>query len=124
MGKSHPKNLIDKMLLYPQMINVTNSCTVMEDFVPATIKLMEMGQTGVFNMTNIGALNHVEIMTIYKEMVDPDFKINVMSKKDQDELNKRRSNCVLSTEKREKLGVHMPPLEESIRRILKGYKKA
>lgn len=124
LGKHHPKNLIDKLIKYPQMINVTNSCTVMEDFVPATIKLMEMDKTGVFNMTNIGALNHVEIMTIYKEMVDPDFKINVMSKKDQDELNKRRSNCVLSTEKREKLGVHMPLLEESIRRILKGYKKA
>ena len=124
LGKHHPKNLIDKLLLYPQMINVTNSCTVMEDFVPATIKLMEMGQTGIFNMTNIGALNHVEIMTIYKEMVDPDFKINVMSKKDQDELCKRRSNDILNTDKREKLGVHMPPLEESIRRVLKGYKKA
>jgi 3,5-epimerase/4-reductase len=122
-GKSHSKNLIDKMLKYPQMINVTNSCTVMEDFVPATIKLMEMGKTGVFNMTNIGALNHVEIMTIYKEIVDPNFKINVMSKKDQDELCKRRSNCVLSTEKRERLGVHMSLLEESVKRILKEYKR-
>jgi len=122
MGKPHPKNLIDKLIKYPQMINITNSCTVMEDFVPATIKLMEMGQTGIFNMTNIGAMNHKEIMTIYKENVDPNFKINVMSKKDQDELCKRRSNDVLNTDKRENLGVHMPPLEEAVRRVLKNYR--
>ncbi len=124
MGKSSPKNLIDKMLHYPQMINITNSCTVMEDFVPATIKLIEMGTTGILNMTNIGAMNHVEIMTMYKEIVDPDFEINVMPKAEQDELCKRRSNDVLNTDKREALGVHMPPLEESLRRILEEYKKS
>jgi 3,5-epimerase/4-reductase len=123
-GRSHPKNLIDKLLNYPEMINVTNSCTVMEDFIPAVIQLIGMGQTGIFNMTNIGAMNHEEIMTMYKEIVDPSFKINIMPKDKQDELCKRRSNDVLNTDKRENLGVHMPPLEESVRRILKGYKKA
>lgn len=120
-GKSHPKNLIDKLLNYPEMISITNSCTVMEDFVPATIQLIEMGQTGIFNMTNIGAMNHEEIMSLYKEIVDPGFEIKLMSQEKQDELNKRRSNCVLNTDKRENLGVHMPPLEESLRRILKTY---
>ena len=71
------------MLMYPKMINMENSCTVIEDFVPATIELMEKGATGIFNMTNIGALNHVEIMTIYKENVDPSFQINVMSPEEQ-----------------------------------------
>ncbi len=123
MGKSTPKNLIDKMLLYPQMINITNSCTVMEDFVPATIKLIEMGTTGVLNMTNIGAMNHEEIMTMYKEIVDPSFEINIMPKEQEDELCKRRSNCVLNTDKREELGVHMPPLEESLRKVLENYIK-
>lgn len=123
MGKSSPKNLIDKMLLYPQMINITNSCTVMEDFIPSTIKLIEMGTTGVINMTNIGAMNHKQIMTIYKEIVDPNFEINIMPKEQEEELCKRRSNTVLTSDKREKLGVHMPPLEESLRRVLKEYKK-
>jgi len=122
MGKSTPKNLIDKMLLYPKMINITNSCTVMEDFVPAAIQLIEMGTTGIINMTNIGAMNHEEIMTLYKEIVDPDFEINLMGEEEQAELCKRRSNDVLNTDKREALGVHMPPLEDSLRRILKNYK--
>jgi len=123
MGHSHPKNLIDKLIKYPQMINMTNSCTVMEDFIPATVKLMEMGEVGVMNMTNIGAMNHVGIMTLYKEIVDPNYEINVMSDEDQAKLNARRSNTVLSSDKREALGVNMPPLEESLRRVLESYPK-
>lgn len=123
-SKSTSKNLIDKMLLYPQMINITNSCSVMEDLIPAIIKLIEMGTTGVLNMTNMGAMNHEEIMTMYKEIVDPSFEINIMPKEQEEELCKRRSNCVLNTDKREALGVHMPPLEESLRRILEEYKSA
>ena len=122
MGKSHPKNLIDKLLKYPKMINVINSCTVMEDFVPAAIQLMEMGTTGIINMTNIGAMTHEQIMTLYKEIVDPDFELNFMDEKEQAELCKRRSNDVLSTDKREALGVHMPLLEESLRKILNSYR--
>ena len=123
IGKPHPKNLIDKLLRYPKMINIKNSCTVIEDFIPAAIQLMEMKQTGVFNMTNIGAMDHQSIMKIYQEIIDPKFEINIMPKKEQEELCKRRANCVMNTDKREKLGVHMPPLEESLRRSLENYRK-
>ena len=124
MGQPNPKNLIDKLLLYPKMINVPNSCSVIEDFIPASIQLMEMGQVGVFNMTNIGPMDHRSIMELYREIVDPAFKINLMDEAEQKELGKRRSNCVLNTDKREKLGVHMPPLEESLIKALKRYKEA
>ncbi|MBN2096742.1 sugar nucleotide-binding protein [Candidatus Peregrinibacteria bacterium] len=122
-GKPHPKNLINKLLKYPKMINIKNSCTVIEDFIPAAIELMKRKETGIFNMTNIGAMDHKAIMTMYKEIVDPKFEIKLMGKKEQDVLCKRRANCVLNTDKREKLGVHMPPLEESLRRVLEKYKK-
>jgi len=123
LGESHRKNLIDKLLKYPKMINIVNSCTVIEDFVPAAIQLMEMGTTGVMNMTNIGALDHKAIMTMYKEIVDPNFEMNFMSPEEQEALCKRRSNCVLNTDKREGLDVHMPPLEDSLRKVLENYKK-
>ncbi|MBI5421708.1 sugar nucleotide-binding protein [Candidatus Peregrinibacteria bacterium] len=121
MGQPNPKNLIDKLVKYPKMINQMNSCSVIEDFIPASIKLMEMKATGVFNMTNIGAMDHHSIMELYREIVDPSFKIQLMTETEESELNKRRSNCVLNTDKREALGVHMPPLKESLRRVLKEY---
>lgn len=124
MGQPNPKNLIDKLVRYPKMINRMNSCSVMEDFIPASIQLMEMGMAGVFNMTNQGAMDHQSIMEMYQRIVDPSFKINRMSETEESELGKRRSNCVLNTDKREALGVHMPPLEESLRKALKEYAKA
>lgn len=124
LGHPHPKNLIDKLIKYPKMINLVNSCTVIEDFVPAVIQLMEMGTTGIMNMTNIGALDHKTIMTMYKEIVDPKFELHLMDEGEQAILCQRRSNCVLNTDKREKLGVHMPPLTESLKKALENYKKA
>jgi dTDP-4-dehydrorhamnose reductase len=124
LGQPNPKNLIDKLLRYPKMINIVNSCTVIEDFVPAAIQLMEMGTTGIMNMTNLGALDHRTIMTMYKEIVDPTFELHFMDNTEQEILCERRSNCVLSSDKREKLGVHMPPLEESLKKVMQSYKKA
>ena len=123
-AKPHPKNLIDKLLKYKKIINIQNSCTVIEDFIPASIELIKKEEVGIFNMTNIGSMDHKSIMEMYKEIVDPDYKIVLMSKAEQDELCKRRANCVMNTDKREKLGVHMPPLEESLKVILEKYKKA
>lgn len=122
LGKPHPKNLIDKLKKYPSMINRLNSCTVIEDFIPATLKLIEKKETGIMNMTNVGAMDHQSIMSLYKEIVDPSFEINVMPETQQADLCLRRSNCVLSSEKREALGAHMPPLEESLKTILMKYK--
>jgi len=124
MGHPSPKNVIDKLLAYPKTINVMNSFTVIEDFIPAAIELMGKRATGIFNMTNMGAMDHQTLMGLYREIVDPGFKVNLMPKAEQDELNKRRSNCVLNTDKREAVGVHMPPIEESVRRVLGEYAKA
>jgi len=122
MGTSNRKNLIDKLLMYPKMINRVNSCTVIEDFIPATIQLIEMGATGVMNMTNPGPMDHKGIMTIYKEIVNPNFIMNFMDPVEEERLCERRSNTVLTDDKREGLGVHMPPLEESLKRILLNYR--
>ncbi len=125
LGKPNPKNLIDKLVKYPRLINFMNSCTVIEDFLPAVLQLIEKHATGVLNMTNPGAMDHVGIMTLYQQIVDPSFKINLMGEAEQTKLCERRSNCFLNVDKRQKeLGVHMPPLEESLKRILKEYKKA
>ena len=122
-SKPNPRNFIDKLVKYDQIINITNSCTVIEDFVPAAIELIKRGEVGIFNMTNIGAMDHKEIMGLYKKIVQPDFELNLMPQGEQDTLCMRRSNCILNTDKREGIGVHMPPLKESVERILEEYKK-
>lgn len=124
LSKPHPKNLIDKLIKYPKMINKKNSCTVIEDFIPASIQLMKKKETGIFNMTNSGAMDHEGIMSLYQKIVDPSFKLNFMNKKEEEKLCKRRSNCILNTDKREAAGAHMPPLEESLKRVMESYKQS
>ena len=123
LGRPHPKNLIDKMLLYSKMINRVNSCTVIEDFVPATIKLIGMRATGLFNMTNPGDACHAEIMYRYSSIVDSSFRMNFMCRDEEVALCARRSNCTLNTNKRESLGVRMRPLHEALEEVMMQYKE-
>lgn len=121
-GKSCSKNVIDKLLKYEKLISMENSFTVVEDFLPATYELIKRKETGVFNMTNCGSMDHEYLMTQYQQIVDPEFKFQLM---DLEELKKYavapRSNTVLTCEKREKLGINMPDIKERVKEILAAY---
>lgn len=123
-GRSHPKNVIDKLVKYNKIISVENSFTVVEDFLPATYELIQKRQTGIFNMTNPGATNHRFIMEHYTKIVDPKKTFTYMT---LDELAKittaPRSNCVLKTDKLEKLGIKMPEIKKRIPEIMEKYKE-
>ncbi len=124
-GVSSPKNVIDKLLKYEKIISVDNSFTVVEDFFPASEKLIDLGATGIFNMTNVGSMDHEYLMKSYTQIVDPSRKFTVMN---LDELYQKfakalRSNTVLNTDKREALGVHMPEIHQRTLEILEDYKK-
>jgi dTDP-4-dehydrorhamnose reductase len=122
--KPSPKNVIDKLVHYQKIISIPNSFTVVEDFLPASYKLITKRATGIFNMTNSGSMTQQYLMDKYQKIIDPDFKYEVIS---LNELSKSikapRSNTVLNTEKREKMGVFMPEIKERIVQILKNYKK-
>ncbi|HEX9664681.1 MAG TPA: sugar nucleotide-binding protein, partial [Patescibacteria group bacterium] len=119
-----PKNVIDKLLKYEKIISVENSFTVVPDFLKASYALIDRKEKGIFNMTNAGSTDHQYIMDKYKEIVDPDYNYALMS---LDELKQstvaERSNCVLNTDKRENLGIKMPPIKERIIEVLREYKK-
>ncbi len=123
-GVSHPKNVIDKLLKYERVVCIENSFTIVEDFIPAAFELMERGERGIFNMTNVGFMDHKFLMEKYREIVAPSRKFEYM---DLEGLKKvtlaARSNCVLNTDKREALGIHMPEIQGRIPEILNNYKK-
>lgn len=119
----HPKNLIDKLLGYEKIVVAENSFTVVEDFLEATQSLINKRATGIFNMTNPGHTNHQFIMEQYQKIVDPDAQFEYISEDQLDQITKApRSNCVLNTDKREKLGVKMPPITKRIPSLLREYK--
>lgn len=118
------RNLITKLVRYRKVISVPNSVSIIDDFITAALRLMELRRTGVYNVTNPGAIEHREILDAYKELVDPAFSYELMS---LDELGKiikaGRSNCVLSTAKLAAEGIMLPHIRDAIRTTLHRYKQ-
>lgn len=121
-----PRNFISKIIKYEKVINVANSMTVIEDLMPAAHELMKENKTGIYNMTNPGAIDHKTILDLYKKLVDPSFTYQIMSVEEMyaSYAKAKRSNCILNSKKLESEGIHMRPIEEAIADcLIKGFKK-
>ncbi|MBI4250277.1 sugar nucleotide-binding protein [Candidatus Uhrbacteria bacterium] len=117
------RNLITKITTYKKVISTPNSVSVLEDFLRASLVLIGKRSTGIYNMTNPGGITHAEILDMYREIVDPFFAYEIFSLEELGAVTKAgRSNCVLSSDKRESAGAHMRPVREALRATLQTYK--
>ena len=69
----HPRNFITKIINYEKICSIKNSMTVLPEMLPIIFDMMVDKHVGTFNMTNPGLISHNEILTMYKEIVDPSF---------------------------------------------------
>ncbi len=124
IGRPDERNFITKIARYPKVISVANSISVFPDFLEAAAGLIDQRATGIFNMTNPGAIDHREILEMYQELVDPSFKPVFMNLEELGQVTKAaRSNCVLNVEKLAEHGVQMRPVKEAVRSALLEYSK-
>ena len=79
--------------------------------------------TGTVNMTNPGLISHNEILEMYREIVDKDFKWNNFSIEEQRQiLASERSNNFLDTSRLESL-YKVKNIKESVRDLLYKMKE-
>ncbi len=122
----NPRNLIDKLIKYPKIIDSENSVTVIPDLLEVIKQLINKRRTGIYHIVNPGTIKPSEIMTLYKKIVNPSHQFKVISVK---ELYKKglvkavRSNCVLNTDKLKKEGIRLKPIKKRIIEIFKEYKE-
>ncbi|KHO55493.1 MAG: 3,5-epimerase/4-reductase [archaeon GW2011_AR19] len=122
--RSHEKNLIDKLKGYNQIADVKNSITVVPDILNALESLIEKRKIGIYNATNPGLISLVEIMEMYKEIVDPTHKFEIISNKELDKLLlNKKADGILDTSKLSKEGIIMPDIHNAVRACLIDYKK-
>ena len=118
-----PRNALVKMLTYNKFIDTPNSCTIVEDLMEVTAKLLEKDAVGTFNVVNPGVTTPLRIAVLLKDHIKPGMEFTHISK---EELNKmtlaRRIDAVLSTEKLEKEGIKLEPIEKRLVEILKTLK--
>lgn len=119
----HSRNFVTKITSYEKICSIPNSMTVLDDFFPVIIDLMKNKTIGTLNMTNPGVISHNEILDMYIELVDKDFKYQNFTKDEQSKILKAdRSNNELNTNKLETMYPYIPDIKTSVRRCLEKYK--
>jgi dTDP-glucose 4,6-dehydratase len=122
-GEKNPRNFITKIVNYEKICSVPNSMTVLTELLPYVLDMMKNKTTGTINLTNPGLISHNEILQMYKEIVDKDFKWNNFSQEEQRKiLAADRSNNYLDTKKLEALYPKIKHIRTSIRECLIQYK--
>ncbi len=125
--KPAPGNMIDKLATYSKIIDVENSVTIIEDMISVFHELLKQRAPGVFHVTNPGTMKHKELMTLYKELVDPHQICEWISNDDlvaQGLAMKGRSNNFLASTRLALFGIAMRPVQEALRDTMQKYAEA
>ena len=117
------RNFITKITNYEKVCSIPNSMTVLNELLPILIKMAVNSYAGTINLTNPGLISHNEILTMYKEIVDPTFEWKNFSIEDQNTIlaSKRSNNCLDTKVLEDFCDLHnikLSPIKESVREVL------
>jgi nucleoside-diphosphate-sugar epimerase len=113
------RNFITKITNYEKICSVPNSMTVLNELLPLMIDMAKKNITGTINLTNPGLISHNEILEMYREIVDPDFKWQNFTIDEQRAiLDSGRSNNYLETNMLENLFPNVLNIKDSVRNML------
>ena len=115
-----PRNFISKIIAYKNICSIQNSMTVMDDVLPILADCMIRRDVGTLNAVNPGTMDHNTILTMYKDVLNPDHTWTEISNKELvgGFVKGARSNNYLETNRIESLCPTIPSLTDSVRRIL------
>ncbi|MCE9586333.1 sugar nucleotide-binding protein [Candidatus Uhrbacteria bacterium] len=122
-----PRNLIDKLVKYKQIIDVANSATVISDLVDACYKIIQKRGTGVFHTVNPGIMRHRDLLNLYRELVDPTHTTEWIREEDlvaKGLATKKRSNNIMQSDRLKALGIEMRPIDVALRDTMMKYAAA
>lgn len=122
-NKNHPRNLLNKIRKYDQLIDIPNSVTFMDDLVRCINWAAEFNKTGIYHVTNPQPLSAAQIMKEYQKY-ESDHKFKIISEEELDKLTiAKRSNCILDTKKLYSSGFTMTPSSDALTVCMKQYIK-
>lgn len=120
----HPRNILAKFLTYNKFIDTDNSYTIIEDFVPVALQMIERRLTGLYNVVNEGYLTPYKVALILKEYAKPDMQFEKITREAFDQtVRNKRVDCVLSTDKLKAAGLSLPPIADRLVELAKRLKE-
>jgi len=125
IGEQHPRNFITKITNYDKICSIPNSMTVLPDLLPKVLDMINNNITGTINLTNPGLISHNEILQMFKDIVDSNFKWkNFTIKEQRNILDSERSNNYLDTTKLETMYPDIINIKDSVKNMLYLYKNS
>jgi nucleoside-diphosphate-sugar epimerase len=118
----HHRSLVTKITKYEKVVNIPNSMTVLHDMLPVAVALGRAGVCGIYNFTNPGAISHNEILSMYRDIVNPSFiwknftleehdKV-VVAKRSNNELDSRKLKIACSN-----VGIELVDIHDAVRGV-------
>jgi dTDP-glucose 4,6-dehydratase len=125
VGEDHPRNFITKITHYAKVCSIPNSMSILPELLPMALELMRLRHVGTLNFTNPGVISHNEILTLYKQHVDPAFDWRNFSLAEQDAvLASKRSNNWLDTHELQRLFPNVKSIRDAVEDLMKTYKRS
>lgn len=115
--RQNPKNILNKLLSFKQVIDIPNSVTYLPDFIEMLKHLIKIDAQGIYNTVNKGGLRYPQLLEVYKKY-KPDYNYQII---DLDDLGMIRTNLVMSTEKLEKTGFKVRNINQVLEKCVKEY---
>jgi len=121
--KDVPRNLINKLRGYKQVIDIPNSMTLMSDLTRCIDWAATNRPGGIYHVANPQPLTAARIMQEYQKYV-PEHQFEIITESQLDQMTvAKRSNCILNTDKLRSAGFKMSDTEEALERTMAEYVK-
>lgn len=112
----HPRNALNKLASYKRLIDSQESVTVVEDFIPRLLELIQKGETGIFNLVNEGTISPAEI----GKLIGHEFETITKEDLDKQMTLENRANRV-STIIGTRRG-YLPPIKDRVVEVVNKWK--
>ena len=126
--RDNSRNYLSKLMRYEKLLDATNSISHLGEYVRACLELyLNKHPFGIYNVTNPGHVTTREVVDLIKQsgVCKKAFQFFL----DEDEFMKTavktpRSNCILSSQKLESLGIKLTPVKKAIENCLSSWAPA
>ena len=119
----HPRNFISKIIRYKKICSIQNSMTVLDELLPIMLDMARNKRTGTINLTNPGCISHNEILDMYIDKVDPNFRYqNFTIDEQRVVLKSDRSNNLLDTSKLQEWYPRVRSIHDAVNHTLENWK--
>jgi dTDP-glucose 4,6-dehydratase len=100
VNRDNSRNFVTKITNYPKICSLPNSMTVLDEFLPYALVLMQHRYAGTLNFVNPGVISHNEILQMFQTHVNSEFTWTNFTVEEQNEiLASKRSNNYLDNQK-------------------------